>query len=211
MTPIDKSLAGFAYCGLSSSLHSSFSPGSQLWAATASSVLISGRFFFLWPMAFLQRIFSVVVVVELKSASTETPMPTKVPHSTSQPQPSSAMPPTRSRPGPSAATPNVAGQPLAHSSTGHLAAMAAMVNQSPRVQAQFKLAHEIRNSHPVQRLRNVAAAIQMKEGVPINDDPILENEAGVMGNKAMEVGDKPIQEKVAALSPQQYPADAIQL
>lgn len=43
--------------------------------------------------------------------------------------------------------------------------------------------------HVVQQKQNrVKSTIQMKEGIPINDDPSLENEADLMGNKAVQVG-----------------------
>ena len=70
--------------------------------------------------------------------------------------------------------------PSSSQHSGHLAQLATMMNQGPRVQAQLGLADEIQNSEPVQRQMALAAeinqkqrvkpAIQMEKGVAVNDD-----------------------------------------
>jgi hypothetical protein len=50
-------------------------------------------------------------------------------------------------------------QPSSGAGPAHLAQLTAMANQSPRVQAQLKLAAEIQNSHRVHGLRDVATHI----------------------------------------------------
>jgi hypothetical protein len=75
---------------------------------------------------------------------------------------------------------------------GRLAQLAAMINHSSRVRAQSQLAGDIQNSPKVQTQVQQAAfmnpgpssTMQMKIGVPVNDDAGLEHEADVMGAEA---------------------------
>jgi hypothetical protein len=81
----------------------------------------------------------------------------------------------------SAAPAKASAAPSLRPQSGRFAQLPSMINQSPRVQAQLKLADEIQNSEAVQRHMVVGAeinrnharvkpAIQMEKGVPVNDD-----------------------------------------
>src|SRR5579863_5009650 len=62
--------------------------------------------------------------------------------------------------------------PFSGAYSGRLAQLAAMMNQSPQVQAQFKLRDEIQNSERVQSLMALAAEINHEERVAQASSPL---------------------------------------
>ena len=104
-------------------------------------------------------------------------MPTKVPRGPIQPETSAAAAePARSRREPASPRPSVGDPAPAGRQTGYLAELSAMVNQSPRVQTQLKLAGEIQESSRVQGLRDLAAEIN--HGPPPVAQELQQEESG---------------------------------